>query len=124
MTNMARSVASGSQTPPSLRYQTITVPTTTISPWAKLVRPVVPKMSDRPTAIMAMTSPNFTPSTKSWRNRSKSPASWRLLTAPSSWRAKSTRWVSCGLTSTVRLRVSGSTSSTPSGTVSGSRATV
>ena len=116
---MPRIVASGSQIPQSLRYQTMTVPRTTISPWEKLVRPVVPKISERPMAIMARTRPNFTPSTVSWRNWSKRLDCSRELTAPSSWRAKSTRWVSCGLTWTVRVSVSGSTSSTPSGRVVG-----
>ena len=38
-------------------------PKVTISPWAKLVRPVVPKMSDRPMAHMAMIRPKRMPST-------------------------------------------------------------
>ncbi len=41
--------------------QATTAPMTTISPWAKLIRPVVPKISDRPTAVMAMMSPNRMP---------------------------------------------------------------
>ena len=101
----------------------MTVPTTTISPWEKLVRPVVPKISESPMAIMANTRPNLMPSTVSCRNWSKRLDSSRELTAPSSWRAKRTRWVSCGLTWTVRVSVSGSTSSTPSGTVAGSMVT-
>ncbi len=31
------------------------------SPWAKLVKPVVPKISDRPSAASAMISPYFRP---------------------------------------------------------------
>ncbi len=40
------------------------------SPWAKLVRPVVPKMSDRPMAPIAMTRPNCSPRTSSCSARS------------------------------------------------------
>ena len=46
-------------------------PNVTISPWAKLVRPVVPKISDRPTEHMAMTSPSRMPSARRWANFSK-----------------------------------------------------
>ena len=42
------------------------MPQPTISPWAKLTRPVVPKIRDRPIAAMAMNSPNLMPSTVSW----------------------------------------------------------
>ena len=42
-------------------------PTVTSSPWAKLVSPVVPKMSDSPIAPIAMMRPNCRPSTNSWQ---------------------------------------------------------
>ena len=41
-------------------------PNVTISPWAKLVRPVVPKMSDSPTAHMASIRPKRAPSATRW----------------------------------------------------------
>ena len=51
---------------PVLIHQVSSAPIVTSSPWAKLVRPVVPKMSDSPTAASAMISPNRKPSAISW----------------------------------------------------------
>ena len=56
----------------TLAYQATMAPQVTISPWAKLVSPVVPKISDRPTAQMAMTRPNLMPSKMSCGTRSRS----------------------------------------------------
>ena len=47
---------------PVLTHHAMTAPMVTSSPWAKLVSPVVPKMSDRPTAARAMISPKRNPS--------------------------------------------------------------
>jgi hypothetical protein len=41
-------------------------PSVTSSPWAKLISPVVPKISESPTAVIAMIDPNLMPSTSSW----------------------------------------------------------
>ena len=56
----------------TLKYQATMAPQVTISPWAKLVSPVVPKISDRPTAQMAMIRPNLMPSKMSCGTRSRS----------------------------------------------------
>ena len=48
----------------TLNQNAIKPPKVTISPWAKLVSPVVPKIKERPTEQMAMISPSRTPSTK------------------------------------------------------------
>jgi hypothetical protein len=70
---MASTVAGMSWRPArTFRYQATTAPKVTSSPWAKLVSPVVPKMSDSPMAVMAITRPNLMPSTDSWRKRSTS----------------------------------------------------
>ena len=50
--------------PSRLRNHATNAPNVTISPWAKLVRPVVPKISDSPTEHMAMINPSRTPSAK------------------------------------------------------------
>ena len=50
-------------------------PNVTSSPWAKLVSPVVPKISDSPSAASASSSENVMPPTASWRN-------WVTLPAP------------------------------------------
>ena len=47
-----------------LSVQATNAPNVTISPWAKLVRPVVPKISDSPTEHMARIRPSRTPSAK------------------------------------------------------------
>ena len=44
-----------------LNPQAIKAPNVTISPWAKLDRPVVPKISERPTDVMAMIIASLTP---------------------------------------------------------------
>jgi hypothetical protein len=55
----------------TLNTQATIAPNVTSSPWAKLVSPVVPKISDKPMAHMAMMRPKRTPSTKSRAARSK-----------------------------------------------------
>ena len=52
--------------PSELSHQAINAPNVTISPWAKLVRPVVPKISERPTEHIAITRPSLMPSAKRW----------------------------------------------------------
>ncbi len=47
----------------ALKANTRTAPSVTISPWAKFVRPVVPKISDRPTAARASSRPKLRPAT-------------------------------------------------------------
>ncbi len=51
---------------PVLIHQVSSAPRVTSSPWAKLVSPVVPKISDSPTAASAMINPNRKPSAISW----------------------------------------------------------
>ncbi len=53
----------GVPSPPAseFRYHATIAPKVSSSPWAKFVRPVVPKISDSPTAASAMTSPNRIP---------------------------------------------------------------
>ena len=41
-------------------------PSVTSSPWAKLINPVSPKMSDSPIAHIAMIRPNLTPFSTAW----------------------------------------------------------
>jgi hypothetical protein len=55
-------------------------PAVTISPWAKFVRPVVPKINERPTEHIAIIRPSRTPSANRWEIRSTSPSSalWLL----------------------------------------------
>ena len=57
--------------PVTLNRNAISAPNVTISPWAKLVRPVVPKISDSPTEHMAMISPSRMPSAKRCAHLSK-----------------------------------------------------
>ena len=44
-----------------LRIKAIAAPNVTSSPWAKLVSPVVPKISDNPMAHSPMSRPNLMP---------------------------------------------------------------
>ena len=59
-------------------YQATTAPMVTSSPCAKLVSPVVPKISDRPTAQIAISRPKRRPSTNSWTARTPPPPAPRL----------------------------------------------
>ena len=62
-TRMARSVAGMRWIPSStLMYQATMAPKVTCSPWLKFTRPVVPKISDRPSEVMAMIRPKLRPS--------------------------------------------------------------
>ncbi len=105
---------------PVLTHQVIIAPIVTSSPWAKLVRPVVPKISDRPTAASAMMRPNRRPSAVSWAAWLHLPWTCRAL-LPSgkstglSW-PRSTGTLSDFLLASVRL--------TPLGSVFSSRLTV
>jgi hypothetical protein len=67
---------------------------------AKLTNPVVPKISDSPTAHMAISSPKRRPSMKSWMIR---PAPAPPLPVVPSERPKFTGWARPGATVTVRL---------------------
>jgi hypothetical protein len=49
----------------TLSVQASTAPIVTSSPCEKFVSPVIPKISDRPTAVIPMTSPKRIPSTSS-----------------------------------------------------------
>ena len=62
-----------------LIHQVSSAPSVTSSPWAKLVRPVVPKMSDSPTAASAMIRPNRKPSAMSWAAWLHLPSTTRVL---------------------------------------------
>ena len=100
----------------TLAYQATMAPQVTISPWAKLVSPVVPKISDRPTAQRAMTRPNLMPSKMSCGTRSRSLSEARSRAPRSKIRGR--LWP--GSTSTSR-RSSPSARPTPSGSESTSR---
>ena len=88
---MAMSAAAISGTPPStLMYQATTAPIVTSSPCAKLVSPVVPKISDRPTAQIAISRPKRKPSTSSWMARDAALPAPRLPSSSprlTGWRA-------------------------------------
>ena len=64
---------------PLLIHQVSRAPMVTSSPWAKFVRPVVPKISDRPTAASAMIRPNRTPSAVSCAAWLHLLSTWRVL---------------------------------------------
>ena len=53
----AQSRCSPGPTAEALKYQATTAPKVTTSPWAKLTRPVTPKISDNPTAARATMEP-------------------------------------------------------------------
>ena len=105
----------------TLMYQAMMPPKVTISPWAKLVRPVVPKMSERPIDVMPMMRPKRMPVNPSWRNRSKVvvDARWR---APTS--LKKALLVSPGRRTSTVTSFFPSAMPTSSGRVSGSSVTV
>ena len=50
----------------TLKTKATIAPKVTISPWAKLVSPVVPKISDRPTEQIARIRPRRAPSVSRW----------------------------------------------------------
>src|SRR6266508_6969895 len=64
--------APGPSPPLALTYQAINAPNVTSSPCAKLMSPVVPNTSDRPTAASATISPNLIPPTARFSSSSKS----------------------------------------------------
>ncbi len=98
---------------PTLNAYASRAPPVMSSPWAKFVRPVVPKISDRPTAAMASTRPNCRPPTSSCGARSN-----RLGGAARA--APNWKTAGAGLPSrTVTVR-SPTRTSTPSGSVSSS----
>jgi hypothetical protein len=108
--------------PPS--HRAITAPKVTISPWAKLEMPVVPKTSERPTEASPSMRPKLMPWTRRWTScvakalDSRSPSPMKKLTA---FGANGT----FGVTSLVSgVSSSGSSSVMPSGSVSTSRTTV
>ena len=115
---IAMSVAATSGTPPcTLMYQATTAPMVTSSPCAKLVSPVVPKISDSPTAQTAMIRPKRRPSTSSWIARMPPPPAFRVP----SLRPRFTGWARP--LSTVTVRLSSPLSTTPSGRASPSMET-
>ncbi len=101
----------------TLSHQAAIAPKVTISPWEKLVRPVVPKISERPMAPMAMTRPNLIPSTSSWANFSR-PVTSCLSLSP---RGKSSGRLWPGRRVNSRVARSGLRRSTPLGSESTSR---
>src|SRR5699024_804379 len=70
-TPIARIVAriSGMLKGETLKKYADTAPATTSSPWAKLMRRVVPKTSDKPIAVIAMMIPSLKPNTSRWTSR-------------------------------------------------------
>ena len=70
MTTIATSAAaiSGHEAQLRLKPQAISAPNVTISPWAKLDSPVVPKISDRPIDVMAMIIASLKPLASVCRN--------------------------------------------------------
>ena len=116
---MAINAAGMSGTPPwTLMNHAAIAPMVTSSPCAKLVRPVVPKISESPTAAIAMSRPKRSPSTNSCTQRTVPPPAPVLP----SLSAMITPWLRPA--STVTVRVFSPVSTTPSGRPSSSMVTV
>ncbi len=104
----------------ALKAKTRTAPRVTISPWAKLVRPVVPKISERPTEARASRRPKLRPATR--RLSRFWPKSCCCTTMPSP-KAKITERLEVWLKVTVRGFSWPSASLMPSGSVDSSSST-
>ena len=104
---------------PRLATYVITAPKVISSPCAKLVRPVVPKISERPRAASATIRPNLTPDVRAVTRRSAK----GTATTSSTPIGKSPGFGPSNLTWIVIEASSGSLSSVPSGKVSWSSTT-
>eukprot|EP01136_Pigoraptor_vietnamica_P041006 Opistho-1_new@13467 len=117
-------MTSGSPRPPllELRYHAAIAPKVISSPWAKFVRPVVPKINDSPTAASAITRPNRMPLASRLATRSTSEVA-EVRVAPSGPSRKMTDRSPVGCTRGVASVLDPSSKLTPSGRESSSRVT-
>ncbi len=97
-------------------------PKASSSPWAKFVNPVVPKMSDRPTAASAMINPKRMPLASRLAVRSTSDGPAESAAPPAPRRNTTVRSPESRIRGEATER-SSSTNPTPSGSVSTSRVT-
>ena len=105
----------------ALKANTSTAPRVTISPWAKLVSPVVPKIRDRPTEASASRRPKLRPATSLLSRFWPKSCCWTTMPLP---KAKMTERFEVWLNVTVRGFACPSASLMPSGSVDSSSSTL